>query len=598
MRRITIRLRLILLVALCLLFAAGIGFTLYGEVIEIEYMAADNLEENAMQGQRDKLKATASTMAEALGVLAGDDSGKLREAVADARYEDDNSGYFFIARGTTVVTHAATPRLEGRDMSDVTDPNGVHVYDELVEAAESGGGFVNYIWDKPGEGEQPKLAYATMIPGTDLWLSTGVYVDDVEATVSSMVTEMDGHIDATMLLVSLIVAGALLLVVIPLCVLVLRSIIGPLDRAGEVAERIAEGDLDMELDPNGKDEITSLVTTLKHMVSTLRDNLREIDRQKAEAADKAESAERMAAEAEEKSKAEEAKSRQLLQAAEQLDEAVERLSSASEEISAQTEQIKAGADDQKDRMAETATSMEQMNSTVLEVASNASSAAERSQESRQKADDGQDIVRESMESMRELDRIATDLRENMGSLGQKADDIGRVIDVINDIADQTNLLALNAAIEAARAGDAGKGFAVVADEVRKLAEKTMDATKEVGQVIQGIQDVSKTNMDSVERAGEAVRGAVDLAGRSESSLSEIVTMAEEAANQVSSIATAAEEQSAASEQINGSVSEVNRIAEENATAIQQTGQAIQDMVALATEMRGLVGQLKDQSDHA
>lgn len=76
----------------------------------------------------------------------------------------------------------------------------------------------------------------------------------------------------------------------------------------------------------------------------------------------------------------------------------------------------------------------------------------------------------------------------MVGLGGQAENIGKVLGVINDIADQTNLLALNAAIEAARAGDAGRGFAVVADEVRKLAEKTMLATKEVGNAILAIQN--------------------------------------------------------------------------------------------------------------
>ncbi|RQD61334.1 MAG: HAMP domain-containing protein, partial [Desulfonatronovibrio sp. MSAO_Bac4] len=142
----------------------------------------------------------------------------------------------------------------------------------------------------------------------------------------------------------------------------------------------------------------------------------------------------------------------------------EILSSASEELSAQVEQASRGSEEQKNRTSETATAMEEMNATVLEVAKNASRAASGADKARQHAQEGAEIVSNSIESINRVDQMSHEVKDSLDNLGTQAEQIGRIMNVIEDIADQTNLLALNAAIEAARAGDAGRGFAVVADE--------------------------------------------------------------------------------------------------------------------------------------
>ncbi|GKT29318.1 Chemotaxis methyl-accepting receptor like protein, partial [Aduncisulcus paluster] len=158
------------------------------------------------------------------------------------------------------------------------------------------------------------------------------------------------------------------------------------------------------------------------------------------------------------------------------DEISDQLASAADELSAQVDESRRGAEVQQQRASETATAMDQMNATVMEVAQ------------------GQELVGQVVTSIQALEQNSEELKSSMEELGQRTDSIGKVMNVITDIADQTNLLALNAAIEAARAGEAGRGFAVVADEVRKLAEKTMDATKEVGEAITSIQDSTRTNI--------------------------------------------------------------------------------------------------------
>ncbi len=287
-----------------------------------------------------------------------------------------------------------------------------------------------------------------------------------------------------------------------------------------------------------------------------------------------------------------AQNEMIADAARQARDVSDLMASAAAQLSAQIEQSSKGSEVQRQRVSETATAVEEMNATVLEVAKNASMAAERSEAASRKAKDGADIVTQVVAAIGTVQREAVGLKENMGALGRQAEDIGKIMGVISDIADQTNLLALNAAIEAARAGDAGRGFAVVADEVRKLAEKTMAATKEVGEAIGGIQKGARETVGRVEEAVTAVEQATALSEKSGAALREIVNLVDNAGDQVRSIATASEQQSAASEEINRSVTEINTIASEMAEGMEQSARAVSDLAAQAQTLNDLIASLQ------
>jgi len=384
-----------------------------------------------------------------------------------------------------------------------------------------------------------------------------------------------------------------LLVALLLTFQITRSITRPLGSCVAFSEKVTHGDLDAALDVEQRDESGILAAALKSMVGNLKIKIAEANDKQREAAVEAEKAREAKKIAEEACRmAETAKRDGMLAAANRLEDVVEIITSASEELSAQIEESSRGSEQQSTRIGETATAMEEMNATVLEVAKNASQAADTADRARQKAVSGSSVVEKVVHGIQDVQSHALEMKSDMAALGEQAEGIGRIMNVISDIADQTNLLALNAAIEAARAGDAGRGFAVVADEVRKLAEKTMTATKEVGDAIRGIQQGTRKNVDNVDRTAGTIEEATRLAGESGEALREILALVETAADQVRSIATASEQQSSASEEISRSIEDINRIASDTADAMRQSAEAVSELAEQSQVMHHLIEELQ------
>ncbi|MBN8644342.1 MAG: methyl-accepting chemotaxis protein [Planctomycetes bacterium] len=265
---------------------------------------------------------------------------------------------------------------------------------------------------------------------------------------------------------------------------------------------------------------------------------------------------------------------------------------AATQIAASAEQLASGSKSQSSQVQRVASAVEEMSATVRDVAQRSGEAAHQAGESGKTAEEGRVVVTATIQDMGSINEAVTAGATSVTELGKQSESIGKVIEVIQDIAEQTNLLALNAAIEAARAGEHGRGFAVVADEVRKLADRTAKATGEVNTSIRSIQVETEQAVSKMHAGTERVRVGVERATGAGESLSRIVVGAQKVADAVSAIANAAQEQSRATDEISQSIASIASGAEEASRASAESAQAASGLSARAEQLNELVARFR------
>ncbi|MCK9280041.1 MAG: methyl-accepting chemotaxis protein [Melioribacteraceae bacterium] len=278
-------------------------------------------------------------------------------------------------------------------------------------------------------------------------------------------------------------------------------------------------------------------------------------------------------------------------------DAVEATASASSQISSSTEELAAGSQEQSAQAAEVASAVEQMASSILQTTKNANNTAENAKNARALATQGGKAMEDTIDGMSRIAEVVSRAASTIQELGKGSNEIGEIIQVIDDIADQTNLLALNAAIEAARAGEQGRGFAVVADEVRKLAERTTKATKEIANMIKKIQKDTVEAVDSISQGTVEVEAGKKLALNAGDSLKLIITGSNEVVDLSTQVAAASEEQSAASEQISKNIESISSVTHQSASGTQQIARAAEDLNRLTDNLQQLILQFKIDSSN-
>ncbi|MBW0450711.1 hypothetical protein EN871_29630 [bacterium M00.F.Ca.ET.228.01.1.1] len=390
--------------------------------------------------------------------LTEDEAKKQALATLESmRYGKD--GYISVNDSQPVMLmHPFKKELIGKNMGQFTDPAGNHLFTDIVTAGKrEGGGFVDYLWAKPGS-DKPvaKTSYSLHFQPWDLYLVTGMYMDDVQRAFYASLLRW---------LAITVALGAIATVIM---VLVLRSVRrslgGDLEVAVEHAQLMARGNLAVRV-PVKENDVGSLLHALQSMQAGLVDTVSRV---------------RMG---------------------------TENINIGASEIAAGNTDLSQRTEEQAAALVQTASSMDQM---TVNVKQNADSA----QQAAQLAGQAADVATRGS-------RVVDDVVRTMGEITTSSRQIGDIIGVIDGIAFQTNILALNAAVEAARAGEQGRGFAVVAAEVRSLAQRSATAAKEIKALIETSTTTVEAGASLVSNAGSTMGEIVQSVRRVNEILEEI-----------------------------------------------------------------------------
>jgi twitching motility protein PilJ len=275
-----------------------------------------------------------------------------------------------------------------------------------------------------------------------------------------------------------------------------------------------------------------------------------------------------------------------------INETSEQVSSSAQETQTTARHLANAAEQQAQQISSATSAINQIVTSMDTVSRDSAESADVAERSVKIASHGAEVVRETISGMDSIRDQIQETSKRIKRLGESSQEIGSIVELINDIAEQTNILALNAAIQAASAGEAGRGFAVVADEVQRLAERSTSATKRIETLVQTIQSDTNEAVNSMEQTTAEVVAGARLAEDAGSALGDIERVSHDLSALIQNISTAAREQSAAATDVSVSMNAIQEITSQTSQGASQTADSIGTLAQLASDLRRSVAHFK------
>jgi methyl-accepting chemotaxis protein len=496
----------------------------------------------------------------AAGLMKQVDAGEITKQAALAEFGrransmtyDHGSGYLFATSYDGITILSPDPKQVGTNRMDVVT-NGRKLSRELMDGVRANGQILlTYEYVRPGE-EKPirKIGYAVAVPGFDMYLGSGAYLDDLDAKMRPIAW-----------LLGLAVFG-IAIVGSSVAWIIGRSISRPLGLLGDRMRALAAGELGADIPGVGRgDEVGAMAAA----VQVFKDNavrMRELEQAEAATQQRAAAERRSAMEtlAGDFERSVNGIVRSVSTAASGMQATAQSMTATASDASARAATVSSASQGAASKVETVAAAAEELSSSVVEI-------------SRQ--------VARSSEIASKAVGDAERTNATVQVLSTGAEKIGEVVKLIHSIAAQTNLLALNATIEAARAGESGRGFAVVASEVKALANQTAKATEEIAGQVAAMQASTSDAVAAISGITQTIAQMSEITASISAAIEQQGAATREIAQNVQSVA-------AGSSEINTHIGGVT-------TAASATGAAASEVLANARELDGQSSMLRSAVD--